>query len=155
MSSKVTFGAAILFAASLVNSALAQAPQVQQANYGLPSGPAQYGPAQQGPVQYGQGVNVGQYPQLNAPLYPSPVQYTPPWNGGSIYTNQALAPHEYLYPHRYKALYPPFYYKVHGGWIVTPWGVRQHDRWKLEGTQVKVNYMSHRAPFSFFIPPRW
>lgn len=146
MSSKVTFGAAILFAASLVNSALAQAPQVQQANYGeLPSAPA----------PYGQGVNVGQYPQLNAPLYPAPVQYTPPWNGGAIYTNQAFAPHEMLYPHQYKALYPPFYYKVHGGWIVTPWGVRQHDKWKLEGTQVKVNYMSHRAPFSFFIPPRY
>lgn len=147
MSSKVTFGAAVLFAASLLNSALAQAPRVQPANYdGIP---------QQLPVPYGQGVNVGQYPQLNAPLYPSPVQYTPPWNGGAIYTNQAFAPHEMLYPHRYKALYPPFYHKVHGCWIVTPWGVRQHDKWKLEGTQVKVNYLSHRAPFSFFVPPRW
>ncbi|AMV21825.1 hypothetical protein [Planctomyces sp. SH-PL14] len=144
MSVRIMTGAAVLFAASLLNSALAQVPAID----------APYPAAGAPPAPYCQGVNVGQYPQLNAPLYPSPVQYTPPWNGGAIYTNQALAPHEYLYPHQYKAMYPPFYHKVHGGWIVTPWGVRQHEKWKLEGTMVKVNYLSHRAPFSFFIPPR-
>jgi hypothetical protein len=147
MTLKTTLGAAVLLVASLVNSVHAQQ-QVNQANYAA-AGVA--GPN----CPYPTGVNVGQYPQLNAPLYPSPVQYTPPWNGGSIYTNQALAPHEMLYPHRYRAMYPPFYHKVHGGWIVTPWGVRQHENWKLEGTMVDVKYRSHRAPFSFFVPPRW
>jgi hypothetical protein len=94
------------------------------------------------------------YPRLNAPLYPSPVQYTPPWTGTTIVTNQALAPHEMLYPHKYRAMYPPFYYKVTGGWVVTPKGVKQHEKWKLEGTEVKVNYNAHRNPLSriFFAP---
>ncbi len=82
------------------------------------------------------------YPRLNAPLYPSPVQYAPPWNGGSIITNQALAPHEMLYPHQYRAMYPPFYYKVVGHWVVTPMGVKQAEIWKLQGTEVKVKYHS-------------
>lgn len=95
------------------------------------------------------------YPRLNAPLYPAPVQSTPSWNGASIITNQALAPHEMLYPHRYRAMYPPFYYKVKGGWIVTPLGVKQNEVWKLQGTEVKVDYHAHRSPFArFFHPPR-
>ena len=95
------------------------------------------------------------YPRLNASLYPSPVQYTPAWSGTTIVTNQALAPHEMLYPHKYRAMYPPFYYKVTGGWVVTPTGVKQHEKWKLEGTQVKVNYNAHRNPLSkIFFPPR-
>lgn len=95
----------------------------------------------------------GRYPTLNAPLYPSPVQYTPPWTGGTIITNQALAPHEMLYPHKYHAMYGPFYYKVRGSWFVTPCGVHQHEKWKLEGTQVKVKYHSHHRLFSGFHPP--
>jgi hypothetical protein len=95
------------------------------------------------------------YPRLNASLYPSPVQHTPPWTGTTIVTNQALAPHEMLYPHKYRAMYPPFYYKVTGGWVVTPKGVKQHEKWKLEGTEVKVNYNAHRNPLSrIFFPPR-
>jgi hypothetical protein len=70
------------------------------------------------------------------------VQYAPPWNGGSIITNQALAPHEMLYPHQYRAMYPPFYYKVVGHWVVTPMGVKQAEIWKLQGTEVKVKYNS-------------
>jgi hypothetical protein len=59
-----------------------------------------------------------------------------------------------LYPHKYRAMYPPFYYKVVGGWIVTPNGVKQHERWVLEGTTVKVNYNAHRHPLAriFFAP---
>jgi hypothetical protein len=95
------------------------------------------------------------YPRLNAPLYPSPVQYTQPWSGVSIVTNQALAPHEMLYPHKYRAMYAPFFYEVKGHWIVTPTGVKQGEIWKLKGTEVKVNYKSHHGLFTkFFFPPR-
>ena len=99
-------------------------------------------------------VNLGRYPQLNAPLYPSPVQYTPPYSGGTVITNQALAPHEMLYPHTYHAMYPPFYYKVKGGWFWTPFGMRQHERWKLQGTEVNVKYRSHYPLLGGFVPPR-
>lgn len=94
------------------------------------------------------------YPQLQAPMYPSPVQYTPPWNGGTIVTNQAFAPHEMLYPHSYHAMYGPFYYNVKGSWIWTPFGVRQHEQVKLEGTEVIVKYKSQYPLFSGFKPPR-
>lgn len=95
------------------------------------------------------------YPRLNAPLYPSPVQYAPPWSGVSIVTNQALAPHEMLYPHEYRAMYPPFFYEVKGHWIVTPTGVKQGEMWKVKGTEVKVKYKSHHGLFTkFFFPPR-
>jgi len=98
------------------------------------------------------GPNV--YPRLNAPMYPSPVQYTPQWNGGTFITNQAFAPHEMTYPHRYHAMYPPFYHKVEGKWLVTPFGVRQHEEWKLEGTEVLVNYRSRYKLLSGWHPPR-
>lgn len=97
----------------------------------------------------------GQYPRLNAPLYPSPVQNTPAWNGATIITNQALAPHEMLYPHEYRAMYPPFFYRVKGSWILTPLGIKQNERWRVQGTEVRVNYRAHRGLFSkFFHPPR-
>ncbi len=99
-------------------------------------------------------INLGQYPQLNAPLYPSPQQNVPNWTGGTIITNQAFAPHEMLYPHEYHAMYGPFYYQVKGCWVMTPFGMRQHERWKLQGTEVKVKYHSNYKPFSGFIPPR-
>jgi hypothetical protein len=102
---------------------------------------------------YGAAAGAGRYPVLNAPLYPSPVQYVPAWSGGTIITNQALAPHEMLYPHAYHAMYPPFYYRVRGFWFLTPFGVRQHEQWKLEGTHVKVKYRDHYRPFSQFHPP--
>ena len=94
------------------------------------------------------------YPRLQAPMYPAPVQYTPSWNGGSVITNQAFAPHEMLYAHRYHAMYPPYYHKVKGSWYWTPFGMRQHENWKLEGTEVIVNYRSRFKPFSGFHPPR-
>lgn len=100
------------------------------------------------------GQAIQQYPHTGAGMYPSPVPHVPHQVGGTMITNQALAPHEMLYPHRYKALYPPFYYQVKGGWYLTPWGVRSYDTWKLQGTMVKVNYKSHYAPFSGFMPHR-
>ena len=94
--------------------------------------------APQGPQQQ-QG-----YVRLNAPLYPSPRPNIPIWTGSTMITNQAFAPHEMLYPHTYRAIYPPFYHKVKGGWIVTPFGVRSHERWQLQGTQVQVKYRSQQ-----------
>ena len=103
------------------------------------------------PVGAGAGMMAPQGPQqqqgyvrLNAPLYPSPRPNIPIWTGSTMITNQAFAPHEMLYPHTYKAIYPPFYHKVKGGWIVTPFGVRSHERWELQGTQVQVKYRSQQ-----------
>lgn len=104
----------------------------------IAAGPPVLFPVGAGPVVPAQNV----YPRLNAPLYPSPTQNVPPWIGGAVVTNQALAPHEMLYPHQYRAMYPPFYYRVHGHWIVTPCGVKQAEIWKLQGTEVKVKYNS-------------
>ena len=58
-----------------------------------------------------------------------------------------------LYPHRYKAMYGPYYYKVNGKWVVTPFGVWSKENWKLQGTRVDVKYKSHISPFAKFIPP--
>lgn len=104
----------------------------------------------EGPVspQYG-----GMYPQTGAALYPAPVPGIPQQIGGTAIMNQAFHPHEYLYPHRYSAMYPPYYYKVNGGWMVTPFGVWSQENWKLQGTRVDVQYKSHISPFSGFHPP--
>lgn len=93
------------------------------------------------------------YPQMHAPMYPSPVPNVPAYVGGTTYTNQAFAPHEMLYPHEYKALYPPFYHKVSGKWWWTPFGMESHDKWELQGTEVKVKYRSSYRPLSGFFPP--
>lgn len=117
-----------------------------------------------GPVYSGQGMmspqngmypqnGTGAYPQLGASLYPAPRPGIPHQIGGTAIMNPAFHPHEYLYPHRYRALYPPYYYKVNGGWIVTPFGVWSHEDWHLKGTQVDVQYKSHISPFSGFHKP--
>ncbi len=80
------------------------------------------------------------YARLNAPLYPSPLQNIPHQVGGTLITNPALAPHEMLYEHEYRALYPPFYYRVNGWWAWTPFGVESHDKWELMGTEVTVRF---------------
>lgn len=131
-----TAALAVLLAATLINVSRANGPGAPDSSFSTTP------------------VNHGQYPHLNAPLYPSPVQHTPPWNGGTIVTNQALAPHEMLYPHTYHAMYPPFFYKVKGGWLWTPFGMRQHEHWKLQGTEVTVKYRSHYPLFGGFVPPR-
>lgn len=94
------------------------------------------------------------YPYLNASMYPSPLQNIPYQVGGAVYTNQAFAPHEMLHEHEYEALYGPFYHKVEGYWLVTPWGVWSSDTWKLAGTKVEVEYEPHISWFSGFVPPR-
>jgi hypothetical protein len=87
------------------------------------------------------------YVRLGAPLYPSPRPNIPIWTGATMITTPALAPHEMLYPHTYRAIYPPFYHRVKGGWFWTPFGMRSHERWELQGTQVEVKYRSQ--------PPLW
>lgn len=93
------------------------------------------------------------YPQLSAPLYPSPRQDIPVQVGGTMITNPALAPHEMLYAHSYHAMYGPYYYKVKGAWIMTPFGMRSHDTWELQGTEVKVKYRDRFSILSGFVPP--
>ena len=93
------------------------------------------------------------YVYLNAPLYPSPRQDIPIQVGGTMITNPAFAPHEYLYAHDYNALYGPFYHRARGGWVITPWGVRTNERWDLVGTQVKVKYRSKIPFFTGFSAP--
>lgn len=83
------------------------------------------------------------YVRLGAPLYPSPRPNIPIWSGSTMITNPAFAPHEMLYPHTYRSMSGPYYHRVTGGWIWTPFGIRSHERWELQGTQVEVKYRSH------------
>lgn len=137
---------AILLGAMIQQSAVAQQPTFYTGGPQVAPAPA--------PAPAPVAGNPTVYPRLNAPLYPSPVQHVPAWSGTTYITNQALSPHEMLYPHKYRAMYPPFYYKVTGGWVVTPTGVKQKERWKLEGTEVKVNYYAHKNPLTRLFSPR-
>jgi hypothetical protein len=115
--------------------------------------------AQSGPVNYGGygspagGMSSGTYPQTGASLYPSPQPNVPYQVGGTAITNQAFYPHEMLYPHKYKALYGPYYYRVNGRWNMTPFGMWSHENWKVEGTEVEVEYRSHISKFAGFKTP--
>ncbi len=95
----------------------------------------------------------GRYPQTGAALYPSPIPGIPQQMGGAAIMHPAFHPHEMLYAHEYHAMYPPYYYKVNGGFLVSPFGVWSHEDWKLEGTRVDVKYNSHISPFTLFHPP--
>ena len=104
------------------------------------------------PVSTSHSGGPGAAPDPGTALYPSPVRGIPQQTGGAAISNQFLHPHEMLYQHRYRALYPPYYYKVNGKWCVTPFGVWSHEDWYLQGTTVDVKYHSHKRPFSFFYP---
>lgn len=106
-----------------------------------------------GSVMPGGSNSIGQYPTTSAGLYSSPQPNIPYQVGMTAITNQALYPHEFLYPHEYRAIYPPYYYKVKGGWLSTPFGVWSNETWKPMGTEVNVKYKSRISPFSGFIPP--
>ena len=95
----------------------------------------------------------GMYPQTAAAMYPTPRPDIPYYVGGTAITNQAFYPHEMLHAHEYRALYPPYYYKVHGKWYLTPVGVLSCEDWKLQGTEVEVKYKSYISPFANFKPP--
>lgn len=134
-----------------------QAPQQIQMTSGgqYYSQPDQYAPAGPAYTDYGQmnPQRSGGYPQTGAALYPAPVPGIPQQIGGIAIQNQAFHPHEMLHAHQYKAMYPPYYYKVNGGWMVTPFGVWSHEDWKLQGTTVDVKYKSHISPLKLFKPP--
>jgi hypothetical protein len=88
-----------------------------------------------------------------ASLYPGPRPGIPHEIGGTAIVHQAFHPHEMLYAHRYKSMYGPYYYKVNGHWMVTPFGVWSKENWKLQGTTVDVKYKSHISPFAMFHRP--
>lgn len=121
-------------------------PQAQAVRYARPATPV---PARRARARR---VTPG-YPQLNAPLYTSPVQHVPHQVGGTLITNQAFAPHEMLYPHTYRAMYGPYYFRVNGSWMVSPWGVWSRDNWKLQGTEVEVKYRSKIPLLAGFVRP--
>jgi hypothetical protein len=123
------------------------ADSAESRNSAAKDNPGPAAPAVAGPAYY------PYYPYLNAPLYPVPQPYIPRQVGGAMIVNQALAPHEMLYPHTYRALYPPYYYSVKGSWLWTPFGMRSHDRVRLEGTEVKVKYRGNYGLLSGFVPP--
>lgn len=110
-----------------------------------PSGPVFVPPTPIDPPPVAPGVPVADpgYVRLGGALYPTPRPNIPIWTGSTVITNQALAPHEMLYPHTYRALYPPYYHRVKGHWLLTPLGVRSHEQWQLQGTMVEVKYRSH------------
>ena len=143
-----------------------QAPkQIQNVSQGVytypvssmsPAGPAYHGGGMMTPQPQGGYYPMssgGGYPQPGAALYPAPVPGIPTQIGGAAIMNQAFHPHEMLYPHEYHAMYPPYYYKVNGGFMLTPFGVWSHENWKLQGTQVDVKYNSHVSPFALWHPP--
>jgi len=143
-----------------------QAPmQIQNVSQGVytypasstsPAGPAYTGSGMMTPQPRGGYYpmsSAGTYPQPGAALYPAPVPGIPTQIGGAAIMNQAFHPHEMLYPHEYHAMYPPYYYKVNGGFMLTPFGVWSHENWKLQGTQVDVKYKSHVSPFTLWRPP--
>ncbi|MCA9083897.1 MAG: hypothetical protein KDA81_07565 [Planctomycetaceae bacterium] len=102
-----------------------------------------------GPQPMGGGYGQGN----TAALYPAPKPGIPHQVGGTAIVNQAFHPHEMLYPHQYRAMYGPYYYKVNGGWVLTPFGIWSKEHWQLQGTMVDVKYNSHISPFTMFKPP--
>ena len=129
---------------------------VYPASSTAPAGPAYSGGGTMTPQPEGGNYPMsssGRYPQTGAALYPAPVPGIPQQMGGAAIMNQAFHPHEMLYSHEYHAMYPPYYYKVNGGFMVTPFGVWSHEDWHLQGTKVDVKYKSHISPFALFHPP--
>ena len=85
-------------------------------------------------------------PHIQSSLYPCPVPYVPREVGYTVITNPALDPHEMLYAHQYRALYPPYYYKKSLCSCV-PFVPKPC----LQGTMVKVKYKSS-LPWTFHPP---
>jgi len=87
------------------------------------------------------------YPQLNSSLYPCPRLDIPQEVGSTMITNQAFYPHEMLYAHQYRAIYPPFYYENKCGITCLPFIPRPC----VAGTVVSVKYKTC-LPCSFHPP---
>ena len=103
--------------------------------------------------QHSPGRAARAYPQFDAALYPVPRQDIPMQVGGTVLTNQVIAPIELLHAHEYRALYGPYFYRVKGGWFLTPTGIQSHEKWELLGTKVRVKYRTKFGLLSRFIPP--
>lgn len=88
------------------------------------------------------------YVPINAPLYPCPKAGVPLEVGRTMITNPAFAPHEMLYPHKYRALYPPYYYKNKCGLACLPFVPKP----PLRGTEVTVKYSSCHGLFGWKPP---
>jgi len=151
---------AVLLTSVCLDQAVAQVPNPYRPSRAYPSGyaaPPRIARAVTHPHprqgMHGPTVAKGQYPQMGAPLYPTPSQDIPVQVGGTMYTNQAFAPHEMMHEHEYRGLYPPFYYRVRGNWLLTPFGMESHDRWELMGTEVKTKYSSRIPWKALFFPP--
>ncbi len=100
----------------------------------------------------GQGEYVGAgaggcYPNLNSSLYPCPQPNVPVEVGQTIITNQAFYPHEMLYPHCYRAIYPPYFYENKCGLGCLPFVPKPC----IQGTVVTVKYKS-RLPCGYHPP---
>jgi hypothetical protein len=78
------------------------------------------------------------YPPLNSSLYPCPRPDVPYEVGQTLITNQAFYPHEMLYAHRYRAIYPPYFYANKCGLSCLPFFPKPC----LKGTVVTVKYKS-------------
>ena len=76
------------------------------------------------------------HPQLNSALYPCPRPDIPSEVGTTLITNQAFYPHEMLYAHTYRAIYPPFYYGDKCGLACLPFFPKPC----IKGTVVTVKY---------------
>jgi hypothetical protein len=76
------------------------------------------------------------YPAINSSLYPCPRPDVPYEVGQTIITNQAFYPHEMLYAHRYRAIYPPYFYQNKCGLACLPFFPKPC----LKGTVVTVKY---------------
>ena len=87
------------------------------------------------------------YPQINSALYPCPRPDVPYEVGQTIITNQAFYPHEMLYAHRYRAIYPPYFYENKCGLSCLPFFPKPC----IKGTVVTVKYKS-TLPCSFNPP---
>ena len=127
---------------------------------GYPQG-AHVLPAPQAPVHFvaaqQAAVIPGAYqpgpPRQGASMYPAPRPGIPAHVGGTAIHNAAFHPHEMMHAHRYRALYGPYYHKVRGCWVLSPFGIWSKENWKLTGTMVDVQYKSRISPFAMFRRP--
>lgn len=95
-------------------------------------------------LNYAQGC----YPPINSSLYPSPKADVPREVGWTVYTTPALSPHEMLYAHQYRAMYPPYFYKNTCRLSCLPFVPKP----RLKGTVVTVKYKTHYG-LCGFTPP--